>query len=100
MNKPRVLIADDHRLFLEGLRGIVEEHCEILASVTDGREVVSTATKLNPDIIFLGVDQGATLSVNGGLTWSSWYNQPTAQLFHVITDNRFPYWVYGAQQES
>jgi photosystem II stability/assembly factor-like uncharacterized protein len=54
----------------------------------------------NPDIIFFGVDQGATLSVNGGQTWSSWYNQPTAQMFHVITDNRFPYWVYGAQQES
>ncbi len=54
----------------------------------------------NPEIIFLGVDQGATISVNGGRTWSSWYNQPTAQFYHVITDNRFPYWVYGAQQES
>ncbi len=38
--------------------------------------------------------------MNGGKTWSSWYNQPTAQFYHVITDNRFPYWVYGAQQES
>jgi photosystem II stability/assembly factor-like uncharacterized protein len=54
----------------------------------------------NPDIILLGLDQGATLTVNGGQTWSSWYNQPTAQFYHVITDNRFPYWVYGAQQES
>jgi photosystem II stability/assembly factor-like uncharacterized protein len=54
----------------------------------------------NPDIIALGVDQGATISVNGGKTWSSWYNQPTAQFYHVITDNGFPYWVYGAQQES
>ncbi len=54
----------------------------------------------NPDILFLGVDQGATISVNGGKTWSSWYNQPTAQFYHVITDNRFPYWVYGGQQES
>ena len=54
----------------------------------------------NPDIIFLGSDQGATLSVNGGQTWSSWYNQPTAQFYHVITDNQFPYWVYGGQQES
>ncbi len=40
------------------------------------------------------------ISVNGGATWSSWYNQPTAQFYHVTTDNRFPYWVYGAQQES
>jgi photosystem II stability/assembly factor-like uncharacterized protein len=54
----------------------------------------------NPQIILLASDQGATLSVNGGRTWSSWYNQPTAQFYHVITDNRFPYWVYGGQQES
>src|SRR5579872_5447804 len=54
----------------------------------------------NPQIIFLGCDQGATITVNGGQTWSSWYNQPTAQFYHVATDNRFPYWVYGAQQES
>ena len=54
----------------------------------------------NPDIIALASDQGLTLSVNGGQTWSSWYNQPTAQFYHVITDNQFPYWVYGGQQES
>ncbi len=54
----------------------------------------------NPQIILLAVDQGATITVNGGRTWSSWYNQPTAQLYHVSTDNRFPYWVYGGQQES
>ena len=52
------------------------------------------------DIILLACDQGATISVNGGETWSSWYNQPTAQFYHVITDNHFPYWVYGGQQES
>ena len=54
----------------------------------------------NSQVMLLGVDQGATITVNGGQTWSSWYNQPTAQFFHVITDNQFPYWVYGAQQES
>jgi photosystem II stability/assembly factor-like uncharacterized protein len=54
----------------------------------------------NPDIIAIAVDQGATITVNGGQTWSSWYNQPTAQFYHVITDNQFPYWVYGGQQES
>ena len=54
----------------------------------------------DPKTILLASDQGATLTVNGGETWSSWYNQPTAQLFHVSTDNRFPYWVYGGQQES
>ncbi len=54
----------------------------------------------NPDIILLAADQGAIITVNGGATWSSWYNQPTAQFYHVITDNQFPYWVYGGQQES
>ena len=54
----------------------------------------------HPEIILLASDQGATITVNGGATWSSWYNQPTAQFYHVITDNRFPYWVYGGQQES
>ncbi|HEY9180721.1 MAG TPA: hypothetical protein VIO32_08365, partial [Candidatus Baltobacteraceae bacterium] len=50
--------------------------------------------------IILGSDQGVVVSVDGAKTWSSWYNQSTAQLYHVITDNRFPYWVYGAQQDS
>jgi photosystem II stability/assembly factor-like uncharacterized protein len=54
----------------------------------------------NQQIIALASDQGATISVNNGETWSSWYNQPTAQFYHVITDNQFPYWVYGGQQES
>jgi photosystem II stability/assembly factor-like uncharacterized protein len=54
----------------------------------------------DPRIILLVSDQGAIVTVNGGNTWSSWYNQPTAQLYHVITDNRFPYRVYGGQQES
>src|SRR5712671_3181737 len=54
----------------------------------------------NPEIILIAADQGATITVNGGKTWSSWYNQPTAQFYHVITDNRIPYWVYGGQQES
>lgn len=54
----------------------------------------------NSQEIALASDQGATVSVNGGDTWSSWYNQPTAQFYHVSTDNQFPYWVYGGQQES
>jgi photosystem II stability/assembly factor-like uncharacterized protein len=54
----------------------------------------------NPDVILLAADQGVVISVNGGATWSSWYNQPTAQLYHVSADDRFPYWVYGGQQES
>ena len=54
----------------------------------------------HPDMMLLTSDQGAVVTVNGGQTWSSWYNQPTAQIYHVATDNQFPYWVYGSQQES
>jgi photosystem II stability/assembly factor-like uncharacterized protein len=55
---------------------------------------------LRPDTILLVSDQGAVVTVNGGLTWSSWYNQPTAQLYHAIATNDFPYKVCGGQQES
>ncbi len=54
----------------------------------------------NARIVALASDQGATISVDGGATWSSWYNQPTAQMYHVNADRRFPYWVCGGQQES
>src|SRR5271166_6235520 len=54
----------------------------------------------DPNIIVLTSDQGAIVSVNGGQTWSSWYNQPTAQLYHVSTDNAFPYRLCSGQQES
>jgi photosystem II stability/assembly factor-like uncharacterized protein len=53
-----------------------------------------------PQRMILGSDQGTVVTRNGGETWSSWYNQPTGQFYHVATDSRFPYWVYGAQQDS
>ncbi|MBL0157376.1 MAG: glycoside hydrolase [Bryobacterales bacterium] len=54
----------------------------------------------HPEIMIFATDQGATITVNAGASWSSWYNQPTAQFYHVSTDNQWPYWVYGGQQES
>ena len=54
----------------------------------------------NSNIILLGSDQGAIITVNGGQSWSTWYNQPTAQLYHVSADNAFPYRLYSGQQES
>ena len=54
----------------------------------------------DPNRRILGVDQGALVTLNGGETWSSWFNQPTGQFYHVATDNGFPYRVYGAQQDS
>jgi photosystem II stability/assembly factor-like uncharacterized protein len=58
---------------------------------------------INPNdsnTIILTSDQGAIVTVNGGATWSSWYNQPTAQMYHVNADNAFPYRLCSGQQES
>jgi photosystem II stability/assembly factor-like uncharacterized protein len=55
---------------------------------------------LNPKILALVADQGAVITVNGGESWSSWYNQPTAQLYHVAATDTFPYLVCAGQQES
>jgi len=54
----------------------------------------------DPNIILIVSDQGAIITVNGGASWSSWYNQPTAQIYHVAVTNTFPYRVCGGQQES
>jgi photosystem II stability/assembly factor-like uncharacterized protein len=45
-------------------------------------------------------DQGAVITLNGGRTWSSWYNQPTGQFYHLAADHQFPYWIYSGQQDS
>ncbi|MEP6706237.1 MAG: hypothetical protein ABJC05_01890, partial [Pyrinomonadaceae bacterium] len=54
----------------------------------------------DPGRMIVASDQGAIVTQDGAATWSSWYNQPTAQLYHVAADNRFPYWVTGPQQDS
>ena len=54
----------------------------------------------NGQRMLLGVDQGATVSLDGGRTWSSWYNQATEQVYHISADNSFPYWVYATQQDA
>jgi photosystem II stability/assembly factor-like uncharacterized protein len=54
----------------------------------------------DPNRMILASDQGAVVTLDGAKTWSSWYNQPTAELYHVAADNRFPYRVTGAQQDS
>jgi hypothetical protein len=50
--------------------------------------------------MILGYDQGGTISQDGGLAWSTWYNQPTAQIYHIGIDNSWPYWIYGSQQDA
>jgi photosystem II stability/assembly factor-like uncharacterized protein len=54
----------------------------------------------NPQRMINSNDGGANVSLDGGATWSTQYNQPTAQFYHVITDNRWPYYIYGAQQDN
>ena len=54
----------------------------------------------SPERMIVGSDQGAVVTLDGGRTWSSWFNQPTAQFYHVVTDDVFPYRVYGAQQDA
>ncbi|HUZ01858.1 MAG TPA: glycosyl hydrolase, partial [Thermomicrobiaceae bacterium] len=54
----------------------------------------------NSNRMIEGNDGGATVSLNGGRTWSNIYNQPTAEFYHVTTDNQVPYRVYGAQQDN
>ncbi|HTW49790.1 MAG TPA: hypothetical protein VMD92_17670 [Acidobacteriaceae bacterium] len=54
----------------------------------------------NSNHLVLGVDQGTSVSLDRGKTWTTWYNQPTAQIYHVTTDHKFPYSIYGAQQDS
>ena len=50
--------------------------------------------------MLMGYDQGAIVSFDGGDTWSSWYNQSTEQVYHIATDNAFPYWIYATQQDA
>ncbi|MGB7212396.1 MAG: hypothetical protein WBC97_07160 [Gemmatimonadales bacterium] len=54
----------------------------------------------NGQRMFLGMDQGATVTLDGGQTWSTWYNQSTDQVYHISTDNSFPYWIYAPQQDA
>src|SRR5256884_1299448 len=54
----------------------------------------------NGQRILMGLDQGAVVTLGGGATWSSWYNQSTDQIYHITVDNSFPYWVYGSQQDA
>jgi photosystem II stability/assembly factor-like uncharacterized protein len=54
----------------------------------------------NPQRMINGNDGGATISTDGGKTWTTQYNQPTAQFYHVATDSRWPYYIYGAQQDN
>ncbi len=54
----------------------------------------------NPDILIQANDGGANVSLNGGKTWSTQFNQPTAELYQVEVDDQYPYWLYAGQQDN
>src|SRR5713226_1709447 len=54
----------------------------------------------NGQRMLMGLDQGAVVTLDGGTTWSSWYNQSTEQVYHIAADNSWPYWIYASQQDA
>lgn len=76
-------------------------HFEAFKGAPDGDDYhVLWIDPLNSDRLLLGVDQGATISLDGGKSWSPWYNQPTGQLYHLSAGNEFPYIIYASEQDS
>ena len=76
-------------------------HCEIVKGAPGGDDYHDLwINPKHPERMITGSDQGTVVTVDGGKTWSSWYNQPTGQLYHLATDNRYPYWIYAGQQDN
>ena len=75
--------------------------CEIFKGAPGGDDYHHVwVNPAHPDHIATASDQGTVVSVDGGKTWSSWYNQPTGQFYHLATDDQFPYRIYSGQQDS
>ncbi len=81
--------TNDGRTFV-GIKGAPggDDYHQLWINPRDGNRMV------------LSSDQGTVVSVDGGKSWSTWYNQPTAEIYHVSAGSGFPWWVYGAQQDS
>lgn len=76
-------------------------HCEIFKGAPGGDDYhCFWIDPERPERMITGADQGAVVTVNGGRSWSSWYNQPTGQFYKLSADNAFPYRIYAGQQDS
>jgi photosystem II stability/assembly factor-like uncharacterized protein len=76
-------------------------HCVITKGAPGGDDYHFVwVNPAHPDHMALTSDQGTTITVNGGASWSSWYNQPTGQFYHLAADKRVPYLIYSGQQDS
>jgi photosystem II stability/assembly factor-like uncharacterized protein len=71
-----------------------------LVSATHGDHHALWIDPSNSNSLINANDGGASISLDGGSTWSTQDNQPTGQFYHVATDSRFPYYIYGAQQDN
>ena len=90
------LVGQSIRRCVEGGRT-----CEIVKGAPGGDDYHFVwINPAHPDHMAVASDQGAQVSVNGGRTWSSWFNQPTGQFYHLAADDRFPYRLYSGQQDS
>ncbi len=78
---------------------MVEKHGKTM-SVPHGDNHDIWLNPTNPDLLIQCNDGGANVSHNGGKTWSTQFNQPTAEIYQVAVDDQYPYWVYGAQQDN
>jgi photosystem II stability/assembly factor-like uncharacterized protein len=76
-------------------------HCDIIKGSPGGDDYHDLwINPKHPQRMITGSDQGTVISVDGGASWSSWYNQPTGQLYHLAADNQSPYWIYAGQQDN
>ena len=76
-------------------------HFEVMRGSPGGDDYHSLwIDPVTPERMIIGSDQGAVLTLNGGNTWSSWYNQPTGQFYHLAADDQFPYHIYSGQQDN
>jgi len=76
-------------------------HCDIIKGAPGGDDYHDLwINPTHPQRMITGSDQGTVVSVDGGASWSSWYNQPTGQLYHLAADNQSPYWIYAGQQDN
>jgi photosystem II stability/assembly factor-like uncharacterized protein len=103
----RVIVApdDSNTVYVMG-RSIVRStdggaHFAIIKGAPGGDDYHALwINPTDPTHMITGADQGAVVTVNGGQSWSSWYNQPTGQLYHLAADDRFPYHIYSGQQDN
>ena len=89
MNKPRILLADDHMLILDGLRHLLERHYDLVGTVQDGHSVVNAARRLQPDLILMDV----AMPVLNGLQAGQRLQQelPNVKLLYVSMYGDTPY---------